>query len=86
MSDVEQMLTDIRFYEQVIGDAKRTIYCEPSVAAAVRDAVEAHGAGRLFTVVASLACPEGKLIVADNAALEASFNEAMQRMTCDWRF
>ena len=60
MTDVERMLTEIRFYEQVLGDAKRTIYCEPHMAAAVRDAVEAHDAGHLFTVRSTPACPEDK--------------------------
>lgn len=86
MTDVERMLTEIRFYEQILGDAKRTIYCQPSVAAAVRDAVEAHGTGHLFTVRSTPACPEGKLILVDDQALEASFNAAVQRGMRNWRF
>jgi hypothetical protein len=73
------MLTEIRFYEQILGDAKRTIYCQPSVTAAVRDAVEAHSAGHLFTVRSTPVCPEGKLILVDEQALEASFNATVQR-------
>lgn len=79
MDDVERMLTEIRFYEQVIGDSKRVIYCEPHMAAAVQDAVQAHYAGPLFTVRSSPVCPEGKLLLVDEQGIEASFNAAVQQ-------
>lgn len=79
MTDIERMLTEIRFYEQVIGDAQRTIYCEPSMLAAVQDAVEVRGVGHIYTVRASQACPEGKLLLVDEQAMEAAFQEAAQQ-------
>ena len=79
MTDIERMLTDIRFYSQVIGDSKRTILCQPSLVDAVREAVEAHDAGGIYTVRASPACPDGKLLVLDEQAMEASFQQAVQR-------
>lgn len=79
MTDVERMLTEIRFYSQIIEDSKRVIYCEPHMAAAVQDAVQAHSASHLFTVRSSPVCPEGKLLLVDEQSIEASLNEAMQR-------
>lgn len=79
MTDVERMLTDIRFYEQIVGDAKRTIICQPSMLDAIREVVEARGVGHVYTVRASLACPDGKLLVLDEQAMEASFQQAAQR-------
>lgn len=79
MDNVERMLTEIRFYEQVIGDSKRVIYCEPHMATAVQDAVQAHYAGHLFTVRSSPACPEGKLLLVDEQGIEASLNASVQR-------
>ncbi|MFP8944679.1 hypothetical protein ACLIYM_25050 [Streptomyces fenghuangensis] len=77
--DVQRMLDDIRFHAQIIGDAKRTIYCEPAVEEAVRAAVEEMDAGHLLTVVASPACPAGRLLVIDEQALEASYRATIQR-------
>lgn len=79
MADVEQMLIDIRFYEQIVGDARRTIFCQPSVAAAVQEAVDAVSVGHLYTVRVSPACPEGKLIVIDEQAIEATLQAVAQR-------
>ncbi|MGW7726172.1 hypothetical protein ACWGJ6_22920 [Streptomyces canus] len=78
-ADARRMLTDICFYSQVIGDSKRTILCQPSLVDAVREAVEAHDAGGAYTVRASPACPDGKLLVLDEQAMEASFRQAARR-------
>lgn len=76
MDDLQRMLNDIRFYDQILGDAKRTICCPPEHATAVRDEVERRGAGHLFTVLVSPVCPPGKLIVIDEQAMEASMRQA----------
>lgn len=86
MSDVERMLTDIRFYDQILGDSKRTIYCQPSMADAVRGAVEARGVGHIYTVRVSQVCPDGKLLLVDEQGIEASCNEAVQRSMRNLRF
>ena len=79
MDEVERMLIDIRFYEQIAGDAKRTILCQPAMVAAVEEVIAAKGAERLFKVLASPVCPEGKLLIIDEQGLEASFRAAAQR-------
>ncbi|MER5653409.1 hypothetical protein ABT076_10380 [Streptomyces sp. NPDC002131] len=79
MRDIEQMLIDIRFYDQILGDSKRTIICPPGLADRVRAVIEAHSAGDRYTVRASAACPDDKLIAIDEQALEASFQQAAQR-------
>lgn len=68
MQRLDQMLTDIRFYEQVLLDSRRTIVCPPDLAVAVQAVVEQCDAANLFTVCASPACPEGRLILIDEQA------------------
>jgi len=79
VTDPERMLTDIGFYSQILGDAKRTIICPPSLVDAVRELVNAHDLAGIYTVKSSLACPDDKLVVLDEQAMEASFRQAAQR-------
>lgn len=79
MDRLDQMLTDIRFYEQVLLDARRTIFCPPDLAAAVQAVVEQYDAANLFTVRASTACPEHRLLLIDEQALEADFRASLLR-------
>lgn len=71
---------DDKFWEQVDGDAKRTVLCEPDRAAEVRALVEERGYDHI-TVLASPACPEGRYLVIDEQALEAANRETMQHAT-----
>lgn len=77
-ADVAQMLIEIRFYEQLAGDAKRVIYCEPNLADMVREAVQAAGGAALFTVRPSPACPPGKLLVVDEQGIDAAGRQNLQ--------
>ncbi|MFZ3473075.1 hypothetical protein ACODT3_10925 [Streptomyces sp. 4.24] len=79
MDRLDQMLMDVRFYEQVLLDARRTIVCPPDLAAGVQAAVEQYGAADLFTVRASPACPEGRLLLIDEQAMEADFRASLLR-------
>ncbi|MEV0220929.1 hypothetical protein [Streptomyces sp. NPDC050704] len=79
MTNVEHMLTDIGFYSQVIGDSKRTIICPPSLLEPIRELVEAHELGGIYTVRASPVC-DGKLFVVDEQAMEATFRQAAQSL------
>lgn len=65
-----------RFFAQIIGDAKRTVLCEPHRVDEIRGAVDRMGAAGILTVKASKVCPEGKLLVIDEQALEASARQA----------
>jgi hypothetical protein len=77
---------EIRFWAQIQGDAQRTVICEPHRADEIRAAVAERGYDTFITVRASLACPEGKLIVIDEAAMEASQRQLFQRAGKDIRF
>lgn len=74
MSDIND-----RFWEQIRGDAKRTVVCEPHRADELRALIEERGYDHI-TVLASPACPEGQFLVIDEQALEASGREAAQRV------
>ncbi|MEI5032427.1 hypothetical protein RB201_04300 [Streptomyces sp. S1A(2023)] len=68
-----------RFFAQIIGDAKRTILCEPHRVDEIREAVDRADVAGTLTVQASAACPPGNLLVIDDQALEASFRQAASR-------
>lgn len=79
------ILDEIRFHMQVATDARRTLMCAPDQADAVRAAVDQLGAGHVFTVKASSCCPEGTIVVIDEQALEASWQQTIQRTGHDLR-
>jgi len=74
---------EIRFLMQTAADARRTLLCEPNHADAVRTAVDQLGATHLFTVKASPYCPDGKIVVIDEQAMEASWRQTIQRIGHD---
>jgi len=61
------------------GDAQRTLICEPERADALRAAIAQLERSYLYKVCASAACPEGKILVIDEQALQASMNQTFQR-------
>lgn len=77
--DVQRMLDAISFFRIAREESKRTIVCEPRREHQIRAAVDQAGAADILTVRASAACPEGKLIVIDEQALDAGLLEAAQR-------
>ncbi|WP_411095965.1 hypothetical protein [Streptomyces sp. 020-2-3H-GM] len=70
---------EFRFFAQIIGDAQRTVLCEPHRVAEIQEAVNRLGMAGIVTVKASQACPVGKLLVIDEQALEASARQAASR-------
>jgi len=72
-------LFEIRFLMQTHSDAQRTLLCEQDRVHAVRAAVDQAGAGGIFTVKASPACPPGRILVLDEQAMEASWRQTIQR-------
>lgn len=70
---------EVRFYAQTIGDAQRTLLCEPSRVEEVRSAVQSQGLDAVITVRASEGCPVGRLLLLDVPALQASMNQTMQQ-------
>lgn len=73
------MTDDEQFWEQIKGDAKRTILCEPHRTEELQAAVEQRGWSDIVTVRPSPYCPAGKLLVLDDSAMEASWQQTVQR-------
>ena len=71
MSKDERMdlLSEVRFWQQVIGDAKRTVLCSPEMESRCKGYVDARGLGGLITVKASRAVPDDRLYVIDEQAV-----------------
>ena len=79
MSDeLQRMLDAIQFVDIAREESKRTILCEPHRKHQVRAAVDQAGAADILIVRESAACPEGKLLVIDEAALEAQIRQWQQ--------
>lgn len=72
-------LTEVQFWAQVIGDAKRTVMCPPDLESCCKGYVEARGLGGIITVKASPAVPDNQLYVIDTGALAASLAELTSR-------
>ncbi|MFM9616837.1 hypothetical protein ACKI14_02605 [Streptomyces turgidiscabies] len=70
--------TDEAFWKQAEGDAKRTVLCEPHRLDEIQTLIDERGYDHI-TVRASPFCPEGKLLVIDEAAMEASQRQLFQR-------
>jgi hypothetical protein len=77
--ELQRMLDAINFFHIAREESKRTILCEPHHERQVRAAVDHAGAAEILAVRPSAACPEGKLIVIDDNALEAGLREAAQQ-------
>ncbi|MEV7975414.1 hypothetical protein [Streptomyces sp. NPDC086519] len=76
---------DDAFWAQIAGDAKRTILCEPHRVDEIQAAIDEHGYDHL-TLRASPYCPPGQLLVIDDAAVEASERQLIQRLRKGIRF
>ncbi|MFF8482348.1 hypothetical protein [Streptomyces antibioticus] len=76
---------EIRFWAQMIGDRQRTVICEPHRIDEIRAAVAERGYDSFITVRASPFCPEGKLLLLDEVAMEASQRQLFQRAGRDIR-
>jgi hypothetical protein len=79
VTDIERMLTDIRFYALAAAESKRTIICEPHMVEAIRTAIDGLGVRHLYTIRSSPVCPEGKLLVLDEQAMDAGLQQAAQQ-------
>ena len=76
MNDV---LTEVRFWRQVMTDAKRTVLCNPDLESRIRGWVDARGLGGLITVTPSPAVPMDRVFVVDEQAVQASFAQLASR-------
>lgn len=72
------MLTEVRFWAQVTGDAKRTVVCPPDMESRIKGWIDARGMGGLIAVHALRACPENRIFLIDEGALQAHLNAGLQ--------
>lgn len=63
------MLTDVRFWMQVLADSRRTVFCSPENESRCKSYVDARGLGGLITVQVSQMVPDDQLIIIDQGAL-----------------
>lgn len=81
MADV---LTEVRFWAQVMTDARRTVFCPPEWESRCKSYVDARNLGGLITVVANPWMPPDQIVVVDENALEASNRQALQAWKPEW--
>ena len=80
------MLTEIRFWAQVVGDARCTVVCPPDIESRCKGYVDARGLGDLITVRASPYVPADRIFVIDEPAMDASLTQQMLRaIREEWR-
>lgn len=73
------VLTEARFWMQVMGDAKRTIHCPPDLESRIKGWVTARGMGGLITILPNPACPPDRIFILDMGAIEAATQQALQQ-------
>ena len=75
---MSEMLTEVRFWAQVTGDARRTIVCSPDLESRVMGWLAARGLRNFHTVLASRLCPDDRVYIVDRQAIEADLNQDIQ--------
>lgn len=73
-------LTDLRFWEQIKGDSRRTVVTHPDNVKSVRSAVAEAGVSHLVTVLANAQLPLEHIYMIDTPAMEAYERQEMQAM------
>jgi hypothetical protein len=76
---------DLRAMQRRLDELRRTVICEPGREADVQAVVDALALPGLIEVIASDACPEGKILVLDRGALEAAQRELAEQLAGDLR-
>lgn len=66
------VLDEVRFWSQVVGDAKRTIVCPPDLESRVKGYIDARGMSGILTVVANPYCPPETIMIIDEQAIAAT--------------
>lgn len=72
MTEPLDVLTEVRFWAQVVGDSKRTVLCPPDLESRCMGYVAARGLAHLISIRASPFCPPNRILVMDEQAIEAS--------------
>lgn len=76
---MSEMLTDVRFWQQVMTDAKRTVFCSPENESRCKGYIAARGLEWLIAVKATPAVPDDRLFVVDEEAIKATTAEILSK-------
>jgi hypothetical protein len=60
---MNDMLTEIRFWVQVIGDMHQTVMCSPETESRIKTWIDARGMGGIVTVIASPYVPDDRIFI-----------------------
>lgn len=74
------MLTEVRFWSQVIGESRRTVLCPPDLESRCKGYVDARGLGGVITVIPSPHIPDNQILVVGESA--APFATALRWSEC----
>lgn len=72
-------MTEVQFWSQVLTDAERTVICPPDLESRLKGYIDAHGMSGAIHVKATPICPEDRVLVLDEHAIEASLRQAIAR-------
>lgn len=75
------VLSELRFQAQAHEDSKRTLLCAPETLEALQAAIEERGMTHLWTAAASPGVLEGQIVILDEQALEAVWQQTLQRIS-----
>ncbi|MEW1565811.1 hypothetical protein AB0454_22830 [Streptomyces sp. NPDC093509] len=73
--------SELRFQAQVHEDSKRTLLCAPETLCELQAAIEQRGMAHLWTAAANPTVPEGQIVILDEQALEAVWQQTLQRVS-----
>ena len=76
---MSELLTEVRFWAQVAGDARRTIVCPPDLESRIKGWLSARALLGFHTVEANEYMPPDRIFVVDQGALDAYMAQAMNR-------
>ena len=71
--------TEVRFWAQVVGDARRTIICPPDLESRIKGWLSARDLLGFHTVEVNEYMPADRIFVVDQGALDAYMAQAMGR-------
>lgn len=74
MADLSEVQTTIRFWRQIMGDAKRTILVQPGLEEKLRAAVLEADLDDIVTIKTSTFVPDNTAYVMDEQALRADMS------------
>jgi hypothetical protein len=73
-------ISEVKFWKQVIGDAKRTVICSQVNVERIRGFIAERGLSGLLTVQESPLASDSEVYVVDEGSLTATLNREMLRM------